>query len=111
MLNQEAVMAKKSTEEGSLFDPSAAKLETPGTGLPFEQAFARLEQILERLNTDAVPLDEALRLYEEANRLLMLCGNRLNEAEARIEVLSKTRSGELVMGADGRPLTQDLPSS
>jgi exodeoxyribonuclease VII small subunit len=106
-------MAKRQSEESGLFEGFAAETaqKTAQPAVPFEQAFARLEQILERLNADTVPLDEALRLYEEANRLLGLCSQRLNEAEARIEVLSKTRSGELVMGADGRPMTQDLPAT
>ncbi len=104
-------MAKRTTEEGSLFETGAQPPHKAEPVMPFEQAFARLEQILERLNTDTIPLDEALKLYEEANRLLGHCSARLNDAEERIEMLSKTRSGEVMMGADGRPLTQDLPSN
>jgi exodeoxyribonuclease VII small subunit len=83
---------------------SPSKGEEPS----FEAAFSRLEEILERLNVDTVPLEEALKLYEEANRLLSQCGDRLDRAEARIEVLSKSRSGEVLLDSSGVPETEDL---
>lgn len=71
----------------------------------FEIAFKRLEEILEKLNSSTVSLDESLKLYEEADSLLVLCNKRLNEAEKKIEVLVKNRQGELTLGADGQPTT------
>ena len=75
----------------------------------FEKAFARLEEILERMNSGTVTLDESLTLYEEADKLIVLCNKRLNAAERKIETLIKNRSGELVQGNDQKPLTQDFP--
>lgn len=69
----------------------------------FEKAFHRLEEILEKLNSGETPLDESLKLYEEADGLISSCGKKLNEAEKRIEILIKTRNGELVMGSDQKP--------
>lgn len=74
--------------------------------LPFEGSLLRLEQILEKMNSGTVALEESLRLYEEADRLISSCNKRLNEAEHKIETLIKNRSGELEMGADGKPKTQ-----
>lgn len=57
----------------------------------FETGFARLEEILDRMNSGKVPLDESLKLYEEADRLLSSLGEELSQAEKRIEVLVKKR--------------------
>lgn len=78
------------------------------TELTYEAAFARLEEILEKMNSGSCPLDESLKLYEEADTLITTCGKRLNDAERKIEVLIKNRNGELALGGDQRPLTQDF---
>lgn len=72
----------------------------------FELAFKRLETILERMNSNAVSLDESLQLFEEADKLITTCNKRLNDAERKIEMLIKTRNGDLVLGPDLRPMTQ-----
>jgi len=77
----------------------------------FEAAFTRLEEILERMNTGSISLDESLKLYEEADKLIVTCSKRLNEAERKIEVLVKNRSGEVMLGSDDKPLTQDFATS
>jgi exodeoxyribonuclease VII small subunit len=76
--------------------------------LNFEDAFIRLEVILEKMNSGAIGLDESLKLYEEADRLIVICNKRLTDAERKIEILVKNRSGELVLGADQKPQTQDF---
>ena len=83
--------------------------DTPSENSPlsFEAAFARLEEILESLNTGTVSLDESITLYEEADKLLATCNKRLNDAERKIEVLVKNRNGELSIGDEGKPLTQE----
>lgn len=87
--------------------------ETPHTPkaqeTSFEAAFARLEEILEKMNSGSITLDESLKLYEEADSLIHLCSKKLNDAERKIEVLIKNRNGELVQGTDQRPLTQEFP--
>ncbi len=75
--------------------------------ISFEEAFARLEAILDRLNRGTISLDESLKLYEEANQLIATCHKRLNEAERKIEILDKNRTGELILGNDKKPLMQD----
>lgn len=61
----------------------------------FEQAFGRLEQILEKMNGGNVTLDDSLKLYEEADTLISACSKKLESAETRIEMLMKKRSGEI----------------
>lgn len=74
--------------------------------LSFEQAYARLEQILERMNSGKVPLEEALHLYEEADKLIRSCSERLSQAEKKVEILMKNRQGELAVDENGQPVRQ-----
>lgn len=73
----------------------------------FETAFARLEKILEQMNSGSVSLDQSLNLYEEADQLIAICSKKLNEAERKIEVLVKNRTGELMLGQDEKPVIQE----
>ena len=77
------------------------------TEASFEAAFERLEAILEQMNTGSISLDDSLKLYEEADRLITICNKRLNEAERKIEILIKNRNGDLNLGTDNKPMTQD----
>lgn len=74
----------------------------------FEIAFARLEEILERMNSGTVSLDESLKLYEEADALINMCSKKLKDAESRVEMLLKNRSNDLILSNDQKPLTQDF---
>ena len=64
--------------------------------LNFEEAMARLEQIVRALEGGNVPLDESLTLYEEGVKLVKLCSNRLENAEKRIKILVDGGNGTLV---------------
>lgn len=75
--------------------------------LSFEASFARLEEILEKMNSGSVSLDESLKLYEEADKLIHICSKRLDDAERKIEILIKNRnSGELSLGNDQKPVVE-----
>lgn len=74
----------------------------------FEVAFHRLEEILEKMNSGALSLEDSLKLYEEADQLITLCTKKLNDAERKIETLIKNRNGELALGSDQKPITQNF---
>ncbi len=74
--------------------------------LSFETAYARLEEILEKMNSGKASLEDSLKLYEEADRLISWCSKKLIEAEKKIEILVKNRDGEIQTDQQGRPLTQ-----
>lgn len=69
--------------------------------LSFEKAFERLEKILDMLNSSHPSLEEALKLYEEADRLIIQCHKKLVFAEKKVETLIKNRQGELQLTQDG----------
>lgn len=82
--------------------------EDPSTQT-IEAAFERLEVILEQLSTESVSLDDSLKLYEEANGLLLHCHERLAQAEQKVVLLVKDREGKLAMNAQGTPVSQPFP--
>lgn len=59
----------------------------------FEQNLDRLEGIVKRLEESELPLEEALKLFEEGTALSAGCRRQLEEAEHRVEILTKTASG------------------
>jgi exodeoxyribonuclease VII small subunit len=63
--------------------------------IKFETALERLEEIVSKLEAGTLSLDEALGRYEEGVKLARLCTKQLTEAEKKIEILTKTLSGEL----------------
>ena len=63
--------------------------------IKFEQAFSRLEAILEEMNSSSVELENALKLYEEADKLIETCQSKLKNAEQKVELLIKKRAGVL----------------
>ncbi len=65
--------------------------------LGFEEAYAKLEEILEKMTKSDVSLDLALGYYDEADKLLLLCTQKLDEAEKKIQILTKNREGTAVL--------------
>jgi len=63
--------------------------------LKFEKALERLEKIVEELEAGNIPLEEALKKYEEGVRLSRACSEKLSQAEKKIQVLTKTLDGSL----------------
>jgi len=61
----------------------------------FEEALSRLEGIVSQLEGGDLDLEESLRLFEEGIRLSYFCGQKLDEAEKKIEILLKDREGIL----------------
>ena len=76
------------------------------TPLAFEQAYARLEQILEKMNSGKASLEDSIKLYEEAGGLIASCNTRLNEAEQKIEILLKSREGDVLLDENQKPMVQ-----
>jgi len=72
-------------------DPGAA----PDTeaGLPFEEALARLETLVDRLEEGEIPLEESVRAYAEGMRLVRSCLARLEAAEATVRELAESAEG------------------
>ena len=74
----------------------------------FEEAYARLEEILEKINLGEVSLENSIALYEEADGLINKCNNKIDSAEKKITTLMKNREKELVVNDDGNPVEKDF---
>lgn len=62
---------------------------SPETQPSFETAFAQLQNIISQLEDTELPLEEALRLYEEGKRLSALCAAILESAQLRVSALNE----------------------
>ena len=61
----------------------------------FEEYLMQLETLADELESGDLPLEEALKKYEEAIKALRLCQETLKKAEQRIEVLLRDAEGKL----------------
>lgn len=61
--------------------------------LSFEEAFGRLEAIVQSLEEGDLKLDEALALYEQGMRLAQRCGDTLDAAELQVQQLAGAQNG------------------
>jgi exodeoxyribonuclease VII small subunit len=66
---------------------------TKPTEHTFETAIERLEQIVDEMEGDKLPLEQLLQRYEEGTKLAKICQDTLDAAEKRIEIISRAASG------------------
>ena len=66
----------------------------------FESLLEQLEHRVEKLEKGELPLEQALKLFEEGIELTRSCHERLDQADERIAVLTR--------GAGGEPLEEPL---
>lgn len=64
--------------------------------LNFEDALRALEEVVRKLESGEVPLDDSIKLYERGEALRKHCQARLDAAQARIE--------RIVAGPDGNAI-------
>lgn len=65
--------------------PQSATIED----LDFEDAIGRLEEIIDRMEAERIPLDSLLKEYKEGTQLLKLCRKRVEGARAQIDTITK----------------------
>jgi exodeoxyribonuclease VII small subunit len=76
-------------------NPTPAKKPEPVKKPDFEQSLARLEEIVRKLESANLSLDEAMKLFEEGVQLSRDCQKHLEEAEGKVEILLKKAGSEL----------------
>jgi exodeoxyribonuclease VII small subunit len=59
----------------------------------FETSLDELERIVRELERGDLPLEKSLELFEQGVKLSRSCQERLNEAERRIEILTRDSQG------------------
>jgi len=63
--------------------------------LSFEESLEKLEEIVNKLETGDVPLDDAIDEFNKAMQLVKVCNEKLNNAEEAIAKIVK-ENGELI---------------
>ena len=63
--------------------------------IKFEEAMQQLEDIVRKLESGSLSLDESLSSFEEAVGLVKLCNERLENAEQKVRILTTGAGGEI----------------
>jgi exodeoxyribonuclease VII small subunit len=75
-------------------NPMPTKKPELGKKPDFEHSLARLEEIVRKLESANLSLDEAMKLFEEGVQLSRDCQKYLEQAEGKVEILLKKAGGE-----------------
>lgn len=59
----------------------------------FEDALRELEEIVKRLESGDLPLEESLKIFEQGVTLSRYCFQKLEEAEKKVSILMKDEGG------------------
>ena len=62
----------------------------------FEQAIKQLEEIVQELESIDLPLEKAIKKFEEGVKLSKFCSETLDETEKKITILLKNQNGRLI---------------
>jgi len=61
----------------------------------FEQSMKNLERIVQELEAGDLPLEKAIKKFEEGIKLTKLCSEKLDETEKKISILLKNSEGQM----------------
>lgn len=75
--------------------PNPVKKAAPQAN--FEQAMSRLEEIVEKMESGDLTLEDLIVRYEEGMKLVKVCQERLASAEERIEMITRNSAGQPVV--------------
>jgi exodeoxyribonuclease VII small subunit len=61
----------------------------------FEKAIEKLEKIVQELESSDLPLEKAIKKFEEGVQLSKFCSEKLDETEKKITILLKDQNGQV----------------
>ena len=62
----------------------------------FEQSMKQLERIVQELEDGDLPLEKAIKKFEEGIKLTKFCSQKLDETEKKISVLLENTEGQVI---------------
>ncbi len=74
---------KKNDGDRQLEPKAGLKIEE----LSFEEALQRLENLVEKMEKEELPLEESLRCFQEGTELTRHCRKLLSEADSKVKVI------------------------
>ncbi|MBA7559608.1 MAG: exodeoxyribonuclease VII small subunit [Actinobacteria bacterium] len=66
--------------------------------MSFEESITKLEEIVKELEDENISLEESMEKFGMGIKLSSNCLKKLNEAEGKIEELTRSEDGKLVTG-------------
>lgn len=81
--------------------------QQPATGLRFEEAYARLEQLVGEMERGDLALEELLQRFEEGVGLVKHCQAFLAQAQLRVSKFVEQKDGQWVL----KELEEERPQS
>jgi len=107
-------MTDSSRREAALTIPEriGSVAPQPATGYPMsaqqksidlEKALTDLEQLVEELESGDLPLEKAMKKFEQGIKLTRSCQAALKDAEQKVEILLKSAGGEALEDFDVDP--------
>lgn len=72
--------------------------------MDFEKKLTRLEQIVEKMESGDLALEDSLKLFEEGVKLSRECNTQLTDAEQKVKML-------LSVDPNGNPTTKDFAAN
>jgi exodeoxyribonuclease VII small subunit len=88
----------------------ASKSASSAAAPAFEAALAQLEALVTRLESGDLPLDEALRSFEQGVRLTRECQSALTAAQQKVQLLLQ-RGDNVTLEDIDAPTTLETASS
>lgn len=83
--------------------PRTRKSTPPGETRSFEQALGELEAIVEKMESEQLPLNELIDHYEQGTRLFTTCDQLLGKARERLELITLKAREEHAATPDPSP--------
>jgi len=69
-------------------------IPSPKNAQTFETALERVEQIAAQMESGSLPLEDLVVVYEEGLRLVRFCTERLDDAEKRLQAITRDAAGQ-----------------
>ncbi len=60
-------------------------MATPASPKSFEEASARLDELVRQMESGQLPLDDMIAAFEEGRKLVAYCNAKLTEVQKRVE--------------------------
>ena len=57
--------------------------------MTYEEAIKNLEEISQKLASDSISLDEAVKLFEESTKLSKVCFETIKNVESKVSIIKK----------------------
>jgi len=61
----------------------------------FEDSMNELKEIVDKLQTGNLPLEESIKLFQEGTKLIALSHKKLDQIQKKVKLLIEEKNGEL----------------